>query len=376
MRPTASLLLLAALASAGVPRFREITVSNSLKMGYQLVVADLNCDGKPDLIVVDERSTELAWFENPTWERHVLAVDVPRTINLEVWDWDSDGKPDIAMAHGFETNPEKSAGIVLLLKCGPDPRRPWTKQEIDRVPTAHRLRWIDPRGDGKKLLLVAPLVGLKARAPAYDDRAPVYLYKPGEWKRILLTDQPYGVLHSIAPVPWKGRGEQLFTASFSGLQLFSLSKEGPWTGLSIAKGDPRPCPQCGSSEVKAGRLGKTRFLAAIEPWHGSQIVVYSPSGRGWTRNVIETGMVNGHALAVGDLDGDGRDEIVAGFRGQGFHVMVFHFTGTTWVKETIDSSGLAAADCKIADFNGDRRPDIACSGASTGNIKIYETIQD
>jgi hypothetical protein len=39
----------------------------------------------------------------------------------------------------------------------------------------------------------------------------------------------------------------------------------------------------------------------------------------------------------------------------------------------IDPSGIAAADCKIAQLAGDARPDIACSGASTANVKVYET---
>lgn len=49
------------------------------------VVADLNRDGRPDLIAVDERGDELAWFENPTWERHVIVRNAPRTINLDVY---------------------------------------------------------------------------------------------------------------------------------------------------------------------------------------------------------------------------------------------------------------------------------------------------
>ena len=131
-------------------------------MGYQLVAADLNRDGRPDLIAVDERGTELAWYENPTWERHIIIKDVPRTINLDLYDYDGDGIPEIAMGHNFETVPEKSVGNVLILKSGPDPRQPWTAREIDRVPTVHRLRWIDLAGDGKKVLLVAPMIGLKA----------------------------------------------------------------------------------------------------------------------------------------------------------------------------------------------------------------------
>jgi len=61
---------------------QTITIAGDPQNGYQLVAADLNRDGKLDLIAVDERGTELAWYENPTWERHVIVKDVPRTINL------------------------------------------------------------------------------------------------------------------------------------------------------------------------------------------------------------------------------------------------------------------------------------------------------
>ena len=55
--------------------------------------------------------------------------------------------------------------------------------------------------------------------------------------------------------------------------------------------------QCGSSEIKMGRLGKQRFIAAIEPWHGNSVVVYTEEGRAWKRRALD---LRGHRLRVED----------------------------------------------------------------------------
>ena len=347
--------------------FQPKDVVTGLKMGYQLVVADLNRDGKKDLIVIDERSTELAWYENPTWTRHVLATDVPRTINVDFADLNGDGIPEMALAHNFESTYERSIGTVLLMQAGSDVRQPWTRKEIDKVPTAHRVRWMRTRKNGPLTLIVAPLEGRGRRAVL------IYAYEPRAWQRRVICADLTGVLHSIAPVDWN-RGDhvqRLLTASFDGISLLEPRDKGLWKRQVIATGDPRPCPECGSSEIKMGWLGKQRFLAAIEPWHGNQVVVYEPDGKKWERKVLDKDMVNGHALAVGDLDGDGNDEIVSGFRGKGFRVTVFRHGRSGWEPEVIDTGGVAAADCKIEDTNGDGRREILCSGASTGNVRIF-----
>lgn len=371
------LIVVSALCAGGLPAFRESQIVSGLKMGYQLVLADLNRDGKLDVIVVDEGSTELAWFENPGWQRHLLVSGVPRTINLECHDLDGDGIPEIAMAHHFETNPDRSVGNVLLLEHDGDPRQPWKRKEIDRVPTAHRLRWIPVEKGKAPWLLVAPLVGPKTYAPDYVGITPIYAYRPGEWKRMTVSSQLHGVLHSIHPVEWRKGDWQLLTASFDGIQRLEPRSKGVWKHIPVAKGNPEPCPKCGSSEVKTGFLGKRRFLATIEPWHGNQVVVYLERGRTWERAVIDDGMLNGHALAVADLDGDGQDEIVSGFRGKGFRISVYRASdasGNAWPRTVLNEGGVAGADCKIADVSGDGRPDIACSGASTGNVMLFENL--
>ena len=381
--------LLTAAHAGDLPQFKAHTITDSIKFGYQLVAADLNGDGKKDLLAIDEAGTELAWFENPTWDRHVLATDVPRPLNAACHDIDSDGIPEVVLAYRFESRPEESVGNVVLLKSGPDVRQPWIPREIDRVPTAHRVRWIDPKGDGNKVLLLGPMVG-KRYPPQEGDHVPIYLYRPGQWKRETITQEPTGVLHAIYPVNWDdSHGQQLLTASFLGLHRFQFTpsssrsrqsldnSDGQWNVTHLSPGDPRPWPKCGSSEVRLGHLGKQRFLATIEPWHGNQVVVYTTQGEQWTRTVIEDQMQNGHALAVGDLDGDNQDEIVCGFRGKGHHLSIYQATdaqGKRWHKTILDNGGMAGADCLIEDLTADGRPDIVCIGASTGNVKLYENL--
>ena len=364
------------LPAQDLPRFRERVISKAVKFGYQLVAADLNGDGKKDLIAVDERATEVAWFENPTWERHVLATNVPRPLNAACCDIDGDGVPEVVLAYRFETSPEQSVGNVVLLAHGKDVRQPWAAREIDRVPTAHRVRWIDSEGNGQKVLLLGPMVGQRF-PPAEGDPVPIYLYRPGKWERETISKEPRGVLHAINPVSWDGGArQQLLTASYAGLHRLEFV-HGKWVATHLSQGDPRPWPLCGSSEVRLGHLGPQRILVAIEPWHGNQVVVYLPEGEQWKRVVIEDRMDNGHALAVGDLNGDGRDEIVCGFRGKGCQLSIYQAVdanGERWRKTVLDDGGIAAADCIIDDFTGNGKPDIVCIGASTCNLKLYENL--
>src|SRR5689334_9239522 len=76
--------------TAQVPRFTPREIATGLTGGYRVIAADLNRDGKPDLIVVSDLP-ELVWFENPSWTRHVLARGLTDVINVAAADLDGDG---------------------------------------------------------------------------------------------------------------------------------------------------------------------------------------------------------------------------------------------------------------------------------------------
>jgi FG-GAP-like repeat/Aldos-2-ulose dehydratase, beta-propeller domain len=358
------------------PAFREHTIATDLTAGYQVVVSDINHDGKPDLIALASGLNELIWFENPGWQRHVIVSGISRPINCAAWDIDGDGIPEIALAYEFSNEPSRSIGIVSILEHQVDPRQQWKITEIDRLSTSHRLRWVDI-GKGKKVLVNAPLAGASAKAPDYKAAVPLVFYRPGVWKRELISDEVQGVLHGILPAHWSSKErEDILTASFLGIDLFTMEQDNRWHRTRLANGNADPWPKGGSSEIAVGRLAKERFFCSIEPWHGNQVVLYRQQAQGWHREAIDTSLNDGHVLLTAELNQDGRDEIIAGYRGPGRSVYIYSAQddGRQWIRQKLDDGGISAAGCAVADLNGDGKLDVVCIGSATSNLKWYENI--
>ncbi len=369
------LALGAALAAPPAPQFRDHVIAQDLKGAYQVVAADLNRDRRPDLIALASNIGELVWFENPGWQRHVIAKGLSGWINLDLLD-PGDGSPLIMVVlTAFSMDPAKSAGIVHVLQAGKDPREPWSVKEIDRLPTSHRIRFADIDGSGKKVAVNAPLAGAQSAAPDYKDRVPLVFYRPGVWKREPISNEPDGILHGIAIVNWDSDARQeILTASFQGIHLLKLGSNGRWSRTAIAAGNPEPWPKSGTSDVALGHLARRRFIAAIEPWHGNQVVVYWENSGKWERMVIDDSFDGGHALMTVDVDSDGAYEIVAGYRGKGGRTYIYTADdpeGAKWSRRLLDDQ-MPAAACASADLNGDGRIDLTCTGGTS--LKWYENV--
>ena len=353
-------LFLALVSSmhAQLPSFVTHELATDLKGGYQVVVADVNGDGKPDLIALASGMTDLYWFENPGWQRHVLASGFNRMINcaFEV----VDGKPVVVLAHEFNNDASKSIGIVTVLTPNADRTLPWNAREIDRIPTSHRIRAM--KLDGKTVFLNAPLTGAEARPPDFRGHVPLVLYRPGVWKREVISTEEEGVMHGL----WIEGPNSFLAASFLGVHRYRYQKK-RWIRTEISRGDPGAWPKSGSSDVAVAGP----FIATIEPWHGNQVVVYDSTGK--SRQIIDSSLVDGHTIVAADLKGDGHQQIVAGYRGKGTSVYIYDLVDGEWKRTLLDDK-IAAAACAAADLNGHGRIDIVCIGASTSNLKWYENI--
>jgi hypothetical protein len=107
------------------------------------------------------------------------------------------------------------------------------------------------------------------------------------------------------------------------------------------------------------------------------VVVHMPDGKGgYTRQVIDDQIANGHALTLVDTDGDGNDEIVAGGN-RSSQSMYFYkaadATGQNWTRFQMDDD-MAPAACATADIKGSgRATDVVCLDMrDPGWLKWYE----
>jgi hypothetical protein len=235
---------------------------------------------------------------------------------------------------------------------------------------------MDPDGSGNRWLVNAPLVGPGVQSPEYRGRVSIYIYQPGDWKRFEVTDAEEGVLHGVEPVVWENaKSEALLSAGFLGVHLYQ-HVEDRWTGTLITRGDPAEWPGSGTSDVAMGHLLEEPFIATIEPWHGPHVVIYRQQTNGWARRVIDNRLEDGHAVEVGDFDGDGRDEVIAGERRGTHSVYLYRNSPDTnsWSHQPLDQGGMASAGCAVIDLDGDGCLDVTCIGTATANLKWYKNI--
>jgi hypothetical protein len=181
-----------------------------------------------------------------------------------------------------------------------------------------------------------------------------------------VADDSLHIAHNFLPTNLDADPQdELLVASREGISLLKRDQGGKWARTLIGEGTP--------GEIKMGRVGGRRLLATIEPWHGKSVVIYGEQPGMWQRTVIEADLTGGHALGWGDFDGDGNDELAVGWRDGKPGLAVYTVTrdGALKSRQMIDEGGMATEDLAVSDLIGDKRPDIVASGRATRIVKIF-----
>jgi hypothetical protein len=311
-------------------------------------VGDLDGDGRSELVyavTIQQGNCHILAYRHDGTSCRALplinalpSVDLIRSIALG--DLDGDGADEIVLG----TRP---SGAVLVVD---DALSKYVVTAIDRdqygigTTNTREVAVADADSDGALEILAAT-----ARASAENWRATpgaIFLYRqsPGGWDRTLIDDHG-GRTHSrmVAVADVKNDGVERIISSAVGVVQ-------PESG-SI---DPQP-------ELRFYTLAAEG--AACEPI-------------GTLENMIKS-----RSFAAGDIDGNGRTALVVGTRALGvagldatcLYVYRFDHDVQAWERETLDTSGPLGFHCvAIADVDGDGRSEIIASDDGRGLIKLYK----
>lgn len=303
-------------------------------------IGDLNGDGRPDIVIVDNLKWDIRWFESPEpealqqpWKLHRIcaAGELPGSYDVALADLDADGDLDVAASSWrfgnrfdwFENpgRPDDSAG--------------WRRHEIDSmVGETRTIAVCDFDCDGRPDLLGTSRTGHQVMW--YSNSADP---KNQPWKKTVIDDQTQAPAHGH-PVDLDGDGDPDVLMAF---------------GIAAGVGND---------------LSESHQIA----WYEN---VGSPgAGTQWRKHAIATGFAQGFEAVAGDLDGDGDQDVVATGWGPNGHLDWFENPGDPrleWKQHTIKHTWPNAVTVIVADLNGDGRSDIvACAERGSNELRWWK----
>lgn len=382
------ILMFAGQGRGGDLDFREQELKTRLTVGYAVRLVDMNDDKRLDICIVD--SERILWLENPNWNEHLMTgpgQTKKDNVCFAPADIDGDGRIDFAVGADWNPSNTKSGGTIQWIRHPEKAGEKWDVFPIGEEPTMHRMQFADFDGDGRPELIASPLMGRGTTRPNFAEAGCRLLsYKipadpvKGPWKAEVIDDSLH-VSHNLWPTDFNGDNQlDLLIVSFEGVFLLERSDDGKWKRTKLGMGEQETAPNKGASEIKHGKFAKGDYIATIEPWHGSKVVVYTRPKEGtlWDRLVLDDDLAWGHGVWCEDLDGDGDQELVIGVRDNksddskcGVRIYDPQDGGKSWKRTLVDPGGVAVEDLHVGDLNGDGKADIVAVGRATHNVKIY-----
>lgn len=316
-------------------------------------VGDLNGDGRPDLIAGGQSSGGLVWYENPTWQKHVIAPKGVFCTDGEAVDIDGDGDKDLVALTCTEPPGGPETGELLWYE-NPE----WTPHHIDDV-ALHDIEVVDLDGDGRP-----DIVGRNQGAFGNPKGNALYFYRqesPLKWNRRTVAI-PDGEGLAVADINNDGRPDVIIGQYWlenpgdilnGTWKLHQYSKTWTYPHVFVAtgdlNGDGRLDIALSPSEKAGGMYRISWFEAPRDPT------------KEWQEHVIEDNVETvHHFIGTADFDKDGQRDIAIAAMQQGKSPEVSLYInagrGKKWTKYVVAPT--SSHSMRIVDVDGDGLPSL------------------
>jgi hypothetical protein len=288
--------------------------------GVGVDLADLNADGHLDLAVADHCQGLFLYLGDGkgTWR---LSSSVVRGAeqgfdDVQVGDLDGDGHADLVVGGAFR------GGVIAFRGDGTGKFKEWPESESG-LPTAgyaSDVELVDMNGDGRLDVAAAYGGGIVNPPPAPLHRNAIWLSEPsGRYRPATPGLFPEGRHFGISIGDVDGDGRKDFVVSRDRgqpLQVYRSGADGGWHLASEGLPEPGTARFWGVALADLNGDGHLDLVASDHPKAGTR--VWIGDGTRWTE-CPETGLPaeradrRGWGVAVGNVSGDGRPDLVLGF---------------------------------------------------------------
>ncbi len=338
------------------PSWETHTIINGLtkRDNVSLAPADIDGDGRIDFaLAADWRPSDtrtsgtLQWltrgFEGDTWSLHEIGTE-PTIHRIRFAALDGDSRPELLVVPLFgrgSTAPNFNEAPLRILsyKIPENPvKGPWTPTAInEELHVAHNFWPADMNHDGLLDLLVASFEGVSL----LEQEA------AGRWKRKLIG------LGNQETSPNRGASEIKLGHLADGRDYLATIE--PWHGFQVVV---YTSPDSG---VASNELWKRHVIDEQLKW-GHAVWCADLDGDADQELIIgvRDNLDAEHRFGLRIYDPH-NGKVAAGDAA----------IDVTWSKQLVDPGGVAVEDLAVGDLNGDSRPDIVAVGRATKNVRIY-----